>query len=166
MICPRCHENASKVIDSRPSDDGYSIRRRRKCTNCGFRFTTFERYEETPLLVVKKDGTRQEFNRKKILNGLVRSAEKRPISMETLTKMTDAVENKVRATGESEISSQQIGEYVMDELKDVDEIAYIRFASVYRQFKDVGAFMTELKSMIKQNKEASANQKTAKKKNS
>lgn len=162
MICPRCHENASKVIDSRPSDDGYSIRRRRKCTNCGFRFTTFERYEETPLLVVKKDGTRQEFNRKKILNGLVRSAEKRPISMETLTKMTDAVENKVRATGESEISSQQIGEYVMDELKDVDEIAYIRFASVYRQFKDVDAFMNELKSMIKQNKEDS-NTKSAKK---
>lgn len=161
MICPRCHENASKVIDSRPSDDGYSIRRRRKCTNCGFRFTTFERYEETPLLVVKKDGTRQEFNRKKILNGLVRSAEKRPISMETLTKMTDAVENKVRATGESEISSQQIGEYVMDELKDVDEIAYIRFASVYRQFKDVDAFMNELKSMIKQNKEDST--KSAKK---
>jgi transcriptional repressor NrdR len=117
--------------------------------HCGFRFTTFERYEETPLLVVKKDGTRQEFSRQKILNGIVRSAEKRPVSMERLTKLTDKVEKKVRSLGENEISSQLIGKYVMNELKDVDEVAYIRFASVYRQFKDVDAFMSELETMVK-----------------
>ena len=149
MICPHCHQNGSRVIDSRPSDDGTCIRRRRECVNCGYRFTTFERYEETPLLVVKKDGTREEFNRKKILNGLVRSAEKRPVSMEKLTSITDDVENQVRRLGENEVSSQVIGEYVMKELKDVDEISYIRFASVYRQFKDVDAFMDEIQSMMK-----------------
>jgi transcriptional repressor NrdR len=117
--------------------------------HCGFRFTTFERYEETPLLVVKKDGTRQEFSRQKILNGIVRSAEKRPVSMERLTKLTDKVEKKVRSLGENEVSSQLIGKYVMNELKDVDEVAYIRFASVYRQFKDVDAFMSELETMVK-----------------
>lgn len=140
------------MVDSRPSDDGTSIRRRRECANCGFRFTTFERYEETPLLVVKKDGTRQEFSRQKILNGLVRSAEKRPVSMEQLTTIADKVESQVRRLGETEVSSQLIGKYVMNELKDVDEISYIRFASVYRQFKDVDAFMSELQSMMGKNK--------------
>ena len=135
MRCPHCHKNGSRVVDSRPSEDGTFIRRRRECIHCGFRFTTFERYEETPLLVIKKDGTRQEFSRQKILNGIVRSAEKRPVSMERLTKVTD-----------------KIGKFVMQELKDVDEIAYIRFASVYRQFKDVDAFMNELESMMKNNK--------------
>lgn len=157
MICPHCHKNGSRVIDSRPSEDGTVIRRRRECANCGFRFTTFERYEETPLLVVKKDGTRQEFNRQKILNGLVRSAEKRPVSMEQLTKIADSVENQVRRLGETEVSSQVIGKYVMNELKDVDEISYIRFASVYRQFKDVDAFMNELQSMIGHDKRSGHN---------
>ena len=138
MRCPHCHKNGSRVVDSRPSEDGSFIRRRRECIHCGFRFTTFERYEETPLLVIKKDGTRQEFSRQKILNGIVRSAEKRPVSMERLTKI-----------GESEVSSQIIGKFVMNELKGVDEIAYIRFASVYRQFKDVDAFMSELETMMK-----------------
>lgn len=151
MICPHCHKNGSRVVDSRPSEDGTTIRRRRECTHCGFRFTTFERYEETPLLVVKKNGTRQEFNRQKILNGLVRSAEKRPVSMEQLTNIVDKVENQVRRLGETEVSSQLIGQYVMKQLKDVDEISYIRFASVYRQFKDVDAFMSELQSMIGKN---------------
>lgn len=152
MICPHCHKNGSRVVDSRPSEDGTFIRRRRECIHCGFRFTTFERYEESPLLVIKKDGTRQEFNRRKILNGLIRSAEKRPVSMERLTSIANNVENKVRSLGENEISSQLIGRYVMDDLKNVDEIAYIRFASIYRQFKDVDAFMNEIQSMMKANK--------------
>lgn len=151
MQCPHCHHNGSRVVDSRPSEDGICIRRRRECANCGFRFTTFECYEEMPLLVVKKDGTRQEFNRQKVLNGLVRSAEKRPVSMEKLTSIANEVERRVRSMGENEVSSQVIGEYVMNELKDVDEISYIRFASVYRQFKDVDAFMNELEAMINQN---------------
>ncbi len=149
MRCPHCHKNGSRVVDSRPSEDGSVIRRRRECIHCGFRFTTFERYEETPLLVIKKDGTRQEFSRKKILNGIVRSAEKRPVSMERLTKIADKVEKQIRSIGESEVSSQIIGKFVMNELKGVDEIAYIRFASVYRQFKDVDAFMSELETMMK-----------------
>ena len=149
MKCPHCHRNGSRVVDSRPSDDRTFIRRRRECVHCGFRFTTFERYEETPLLVIKKDGTRQEFSRQKILNGIVRSAEKRPVSMDRLTKLTDKVEKRVRSLGENEISSQVIGKFVMNELKDVDEVAYIRFASVYRQFKDVDAFMSELETMVK-----------------
>ena len=157
MICPHCHKNGSRVIDSRPSEDGTCIRRRRECANCGFRFTTFERYEETPLLVVKKDGTRQELNRQKILNGLVRSAEKRPVSMEQLTKIPDKVESQVRRLGETEVSSQLIGKYVMTELKAVDEVSYIRFASVYRQFKDVDAFMSELQTMIGNNKRSDHN---------
>lgn len=149
MRCPHCHKNGSRVVDSRPSEDGTFIRRRRECIHCGFRFTTFERYEQTPLLVIKKDGTRQEFSRQKILNGMVRSAEKRPVSIERLTKLTDKVEREVRGLGENEVSSQVIGKFVMNELKNVDEVAYIRFASVYRQFKDVDAFMNELETMIK-----------------
>ena len=149
MRCPHCHKNGSRVVDSRPSEDGSFIRSRRECIHCGFRFTTFERYEKTPLLVIKKDGTRQEFSRQKILNGIVRSAEKRPVSMERLTKIADKVEKQIRSIGESEVSSQIIGKFVMNELKGVDEIAYIRFASVYRQFKDVDAFMSELETMMK-----------------
>ncbi|HJA73015.1 MAG TPA: transcriptional regulator NrdR [Candidatus Limosilactobacillus faecipullorum] len=148
MICPHCHHNGSRVVDSRPSEDGTFIRRRRECMNCGFRFTTFERYEETPLLVIKKDGTRQEFSRQKVLNGLVRSAEKRPVSMEKLTDIASNVEVRIRRLGENEVSSQVIGEFVMNELQEVDQIAYIRFASVYRQFKDVDTFMNELKSVM------------------
>lgn len=150
MLCPHCHHNGSRVIDSRPAEDHLSIRRRRECINCGFRFTTFERYEETPLLVVKKDGTREGFSRQKILNGLVRAAEKRPVSMDQLTKLADQVESQVRRLGENEVASQVVGEYVMEALKSIDEIAYIRFASVYRQFKDVEAFTAEIAAMKKE----------------
>lgn len=148
MQCPHCHHNGSKVIDSRPTDDGRSIRRRRECENCGFRFTTFERVEQSPLLIIKKDGTREEFNREKILRGVIRSAEKRPVSMEQMTGLVENVENQIRGLGESEVSSQVVGEYVMKCLKKLDEVAYIRFASVYRQFKDMGVFLKELQNMV------------------
>ncbi|WP_258421088.1 transcriptional regulator NrdR, partial [Lacticaseibacillus rhamnosus] len=125
---------------------------RRECENCGFRFTTFERVEQTPLLVIKKNGTREEFNREKILKGLIRAAEKRPVTMEQMQGIVDSVENQLRAIGENEVSSQAIGEYVMSKLADVDDVAYIRFASVYRQFKDMSVFMQELQDMMKKEK--------------
>lgn len=153
MKCPHCGNNGSRVVDSRPTDEGRVIRRRRECEKCGFRFTTFERVEATPLLVIKKNGSREEFDRDKILKGIVRAAEKRPLNMEQMTDVVDKVENKVRSLGESEISSQIIGEYVMNILVDLDEIAYIRFASVYRQFKDMHVFLDELQDMMKKDEE-------------
>ncbi len=153
MQCPKCHHNNSKVVDSRQADDGRTIRRRRECENCGFRFTTFERIEETPLLVIKKNGTREEFNREKVLRGLVRSAEKRPVTMDQMEKIVDQVERKSRETGESEIPTNLIGEYVMEYLVDLDEIAYIRFASVYRQFKDMSVFLKELQDIVEKAKD-------------
>jgi len=150
--CPHCHHNSSRVDDSRPTDGGRAIRRRRECENCGFRFTTFERGEQTPLLVIKKNGTREEFNREKILKGLIRAAEKRPVTMEQMQSIVDSVENQLRAIGENEVSSQAIGEFVMSKLADVDDVAYIRFASVYRQFKDMSVFMQELQDMMKKEK--------------
>jgi len=138
--CPKCHYNSSRVIDSRQADDGRAIRRRRECENCGFRFTTFERLEETPLLVVKKNGDREEFSREKILRGLIRSAEKRPVAMEQM--------ESVREMGDKEVSTNQIGEFVMEELVNLDEISYIRFASVYRQFKDMSVFLKELQDIV------------------
>lgn len=152
MRCPRCHNNHSRVIDSRQADDGRAIRRRRECENCSNRFTTFERIEATPLLVIKKNGTREEFNRDKILRGLIRSAEKRPVGMEQMEQIVDKVENRIRSLGENEISSNLIGEYVMEELVDVDEISYIRFASVYRQFKDMSVFLKELQDIVEKAK--------------
>jgi transcriptional repressor NrdR len=149
MKCPHCGNNGSRVVDSRPTDEGRVIRRRRECEECGFRFTTFERIEATPLLVIKKNGSREEFDRDKVLKGIVRAAEKRPVNMEQMTDIVDKVENKVRSLGESEVSSQIIGEYVMNILVNLDEIAYIRFASVYRQFKDMNVFLTELQGMVK-----------------
>ncbi|WP_054699959.1 transcriptional regulator NrdR [Secundilactobacillus odoratitofui] len=149
MHCPHCHHNGSRVVDSRPTDEGRVIRRRRECENCGFRFTTFERIEVTPLLVIKKNGTREEFNREKVLRGIIRSAEKRPVGMDVMTNLVDEVENEIRALGENEVSSQLIGEYVMKRLADIDEISYIRFASVYRQFKDMSVFLEELKDVMK-----------------
>lgn len=153
MKCPHCGNNGSRVVDSRPTDEGRVIRRRRECEDCGFRFTTFERVEATPLLVIKKNGSREEFDRDKILNGIVRAAEKRPVKMEQMTDIVDKVENKIRSLGESEVSSQVIGEYVMNILVDLDEIAYIRFASVYRQFKDMNVFLNELQDMVKKDEE-------------
>src|SRR5699024_5382197 len=148
MLCPQCHNNSSRVVDSRPADNGNAIRRRRECEKCGYRFTTFERIEATPLLVVKKNGAREEFNRDKILRGLIRSAEKRPVAMEQMEQIVDQVENRVRSLGENEISTTLIGEYVMEYLVGLDDIAYIRFASVYRQFKDMGVFLKELQDIV------------------
>lgn len=153
MQCPKCHHNSSKVIDSRQADDGRAIRRRRECEKCGFRFTTFERVEETPLLVIKKNGTREEFNREKILRGLVRSAEKRPVTMDQMERIVDQVERRIRESGDSEIPTHLIGEYVMEYLVDLDEIAYIRFASVYRQFKDMSVFLKELQDIVEKAKD-------------
>ncbi|MCL0318449.1 transcriptional regulator NrdR [Apilactobacillus xinyiensis] len=152
MQCPHCHKKSSKVIDSRPTENGRVIRRRRECENCGYRYTTFERIEETPLLVIKSNGNREEFNREKILKGIIRSAEKRPVPMIEMTKIVDHVENKIRSAGDNEVSSQLIGSYVMNELADIDEISYIRFASVYRQFKDMTVFYNELKGVIEKDK--------------
>lgn len=155
MQCPKCHYNGSRVVDSRPADDGRAIRRRRECEDCSFRFTTFERVEVAPLLVVKKNGAREEFNRDKVLRGLVRSAEKRPVPIDEMEKVVDNVENRIRSLGENEVSTTLIGGYVMEDLVDLDEIAYIRFASVYRQFKDMSVFLEELQEVIdKENKES------------
>ncbi|CCK84081.1 Transcriptional repressor NrdR [Lactobacillus equicursoris 66c] len=148
MLCPNCHENASRVIDSRPTDEGRTIRRRRECENCGYRFTTFERVEQTPLLVIKNDGTREAFNREKILNGVAAACQKRPVTSEQLNKLVDSVENAIRSKGVSEISSKEIGELVMDQLADIDDVAYIRFASIYRQFTDMSSFMKTMEDMM------------------
>lgn len=153
MQCPKCQNNGSRVVDSRPADDGRAIRRRRECENCGYRFTTFERIETTPLLVVKKNGNREEFNRDKILRGLVRSAEKRPVTMDQMEQIVDQVENQVRALGENEVSTTLIGELVMEKLINLDEIAYIRFASVYRQFKDMSVFLQEMQEIVKKDED-------------
>lgn len=152
MKCPKCHKEGSRVVDSRPADNGHAIRRRRECSNCGYRFTTFERVEVTPLLVIKKNGNREEFNRQKILKGIVRATEKRPVGMDKITEIVDQVESKVRSVGSTEVSSQLIGEYIMGILADVDEVAYIRFASVYRQFKDMDAFKHELEELMARDK--------------
>ena len=147
MHCPRCKFNGSRVIDSRPADDGRSIRRRRECDECGYRFTTFERLEKAPILVIKRNGNREAFNREKLLNGLVRSAEKRPIPLSQLEQIVNEVEHTINQEGENEISSMLIGEMVMDYLAKIDDIAYIRFASVYRQFTDRKMFLKELERM-------------------
>ncbi|MBM6613437.1 transcriptional regulator NrdR [Desemzia sp. RIT804] len=147
MQCPRCQHNGTRVIDSRPADEGRAIRRRRECESCRYRFTTFERIERVPLLVVKKNGDREEFNREKILRGVIRSCEKRPVPMDQMEKIVNEIENDIRSLGENEVSSTVIGEYVMEKLAEVDDVAYIRFASVYRQFKDIGVFMEEMKEL-------------------
>ena len=147
MQCPRCKFKCSRVIDSRPADDGRSIRRRRECDECGYRFTTFERLEKAPILVIKRNGNREAFSREKLLNGLVRSAEKRPIPLSQLEQIVNEVEHKINQEGENEISSMLIGEMVMDYLAKIDDIAYIRFASVYRQFTDRKMFLKELERM-------------------
>ncbi len=149
MRCPSCQYNGTRVLDSRPVDDSKSIRRRRECESCGFRFTTFEKVEEIPLIVVKKGGTREEFSRDKILRGLIRACEKRPVPLKDLEEITNYVEKELRNKGISEVKSDHIGEMVMDKLADVDEVAYVRFASVYRQFKDINVFIDELKDLIK-----------------
>ncbi len=148
MKCPLCDYPGTKVLDSRPVNDNQSIRRRRECEKCNRRFTTFETVEETPLMVVKKDGSREEFSRDKLLRGLIRACEKRPVSVEQLDGIVDAVERELRQTASTEISSRDIGEFVMEQLYHVDEVAYVRFASVYRQFKDIDMFMKELSALL------------------
>jgi len=144
MLCPYCQEAESKVIDSRSSEDGAVIRRRRECAVCKRRFTTYERVEERPLLVVKKGGNREQFDRNKILNGLTRACEKRPVSSETIEKIVNAIETDLRDINDREVSSRVIGEMVMDKLRSLDEVAYVRFASVYRQFTDVNSFINTI----------------------
>ena len=144
MKCMYCGCEDSKVIDSRSTDDGRSIRRRRECSNCGRRFTTFETIESVPLLVVKRDGTRQLFEKEKLKNGIIRACEKRPISMAQIDGVADNIEKALYNSLEQEVSSQKIGDLVMQELKTLDEVAYIRFAAVYRQFKDSATFIEEL----------------------
>lgn len=148
MKCPYCSFEESKVIDSRPTDEGERIRRRRECLSCQKRFTTYEIIESLPIIVIKKDKSREVFNRDKLLNGLLRACEKRPVSLEKLENMIDEIEVVLQNSLDREVSSDKIGELVMDKLKDVDEVAYVRFASVYRQFKDIGTFMSELNKLL------------------
>jgi transcriptional repressor NrdR len=148
MKCPFCGYEESKVIDSRPTDDGERIRRRRECINCLKRFTTYEIIESLPLIVIKKDKSRQTFDRQKLLNGMLRACEKRPVSIESLEKAADSIEASLQNSLDREITSTKIGELVMDKLKDIDEVAYVRFASVYRQFRDINTFMDELTKLL------------------
>ena len=148
MKCPYCGKENTRVIDSRPTDDS-SIRRRRQCDECGKRFTTYEKLETMPLMVIKKDNNREPYDREKIVAGIVRSCHKRPISMTQINDMVDDIEGQIFNMGEKEIPTTTIGSIVMDKLKDLDEVAYVRFASVYREFKDVNTFMDEIKKILK-----------------
>lgn len=148
MKCPYCGKENTRVMDSRPTDDS-SIRRRRQCDECGKRFTTYEKVETLPLIVVKKDNNREPYDREKIVAGIVRSCHKRPISMKQINDMVDDIEGQIFNMEEKEIPTTTIGSIVMDKLKDLDEVAYVRFASVYREFKDVNTFMDEIKKILK-----------------
>ena len=152
MKCPYCGFVESRVIDSRPTDEGERIRRRRECLKCGKRFTTYEVIENVPIVVIKKDKSRETFDRSKLLNGLLRACEKRPVSMDTLERIVDEIENLLQNSLDRVVSSQRIGTYAMEKLKTVDEVAYVRFASVYRQFKDINSFMEELSKIINSKK--------------
>ena len=147
MKCPFCAYLESKVVDSRPADEGASIRRR-ECLSCHKRFTTYETMESLPLMVVKKDGSRQSFDRNKVMNGLIRACEKRPVSFSTMEEIVNEIEQTLQNEMEREVSSAEIGELVMERLKKVDEVSYVRFASVYRQFKDINTFMRELNKLL------------------
>ena len=148
MKCPYCGYKESKVVDSRPADEGSSIRRRRECLSCEKRFTTYETMESLPMVVIKKDGSRQSFDRGKVLRGMIRACEKRPVPLADLERLTDEIEQNLQNSLEREISTEVIGEQVMEKLKGVDEVAYVRFASVYRQFKDINTFMAELNKLL------------------
>ncbi|MBR2081338.1 MAG: transcriptional regulator NrdR [Oscillospiraceae bacterium] len=150
MKCPFCGFEESKVVDSRHSEDGSSIRRRRECLSCQKRFTTYETVESLPAVVVKRDNSRQPFDRNKILNGMLRACEKRPVSMASLEKAADEIEQAVQNSLDREVSAEAIGEMVMDKLRELDEVAYVRFASVYRQFRDINTFMAELTKLLKE----------------
>ena len=148
MKCPFCNQDNTRVVDSRPIDDNSAIRRRRLCDECGKRFTTYEKVETIPLIVIKKDQNREQYDRRKIENGILRACYKRPVSAEQITVVTDNIETSIFNREEKEIDSKIIGEIVMDQLKDLDAVAYVRFASVYREFKDVNTFMDELKKIL------------------
>ena len=148
MKCPFCCYSESKVIDSRPADEGSSIRRRRECLSCAKRFTTYETMESLPMVVVKKDGSRQSFDRRKVLGGMIRACEKRPVPLAELEKIAGEIEQDLQNSMEREIKTEVIGERVMDRLRSVDQVAYVRFASVYRQFKDIDTFMAELNKLL------------------
>jgi len=150
MRCPYCSYSESKVIDSRPAEEGTTIRRRRECLSCGKRFTTYEIMESLPLLVIKRDGSRQSFDRMKVIGGMVKACEKRPVRADEIERIADEVEQELQSSLEREVSSVQIGEMIMDRLKDLDQVAYVRFASVYRQFKDINTFLEELNKMLKE----------------
>ncbi len=152
MKCPYCSFDESKVIDSRPTDEGERIRRRRECLRCGKRFTTYEVIETVPVVVIKKDKSREAFDRNKLLNGLLRACEKRPVPLATLEEVVDEIETNLQNSLDREVPSSLIGTYAMDKLREIDEVAYVRFASVYRQFKDINSFMEEL-SKIKNARE-------------
>ena len=148
MKCPFCGHPESKVIDSRPADENASIRRRRECLACGKRFTTYETVESLPIVVIKKDGSRQSFDRQKVLRGMIRACEKRPVSLAELERIADEIEQELQNSMEREIRTADIGEKVMERLRSVDQVAYVRFASVYRQFKDIVTFMAELNKLL------------------
>ena len=148
MKCPDCGYSESKVIDSRPTDEGERIRRRRECLKCSKRFTTYEIIENVPVIVIKKDKSRESFDPNKLLGGMLRACEKRPVSLDTLEAAVDEIQNSLQNSLDREIPSSLIGELAMDKLKDIDQVAYVRFASVYRQFKDINTFMEELRRMI------------------
>lgn len=153
MRCPYCKEENSKVIDSRPTDENYAIRRRRECLSCEMRFTTYEKIERTPLLIIKKDGSRQEYNREKILRGIIRACEGRAISFERMEEVVEKIEHNLNKTQLKEIESAVIGNEIMEQLKNIDEVAYVRFASVYKNFKDIDTFMQELQKLIEEKRE-------------
>lgn len=148
MRCPFCSYEESKVVDSRPTDEGTKIRRRRECLKCQRRFTTYEIIETLPVIVVKKDKSREVFDRNKLLTGLIRASANRPVSVEQLEKLVDSIELELQNSLDSEVTSEKIGELAMDGLRDIDEVSYVRFASVYRQFKDINTFMEELKKLL------------------
>ena len=150
MKCPYCGDQESKVVDSRHSEDGQSIRRRRECLSCQKRFTTYETGESLPMVVIKRDNSRQSFDRNKILNGMLRACEKRPVAMADLELAVDEIEQSLQNSLDREVSTSQIGELVMERLKPLDEVAYVRFASVYRQFKDINSFMRELNKILEE----------------
>lgn len=149
MKCPFCGYDDSKVLDTRPTDEGYTIRRRRECLKCQKRFTTYEKIEQSPVMVIKKDGNRQAFDRDKIVRGMIKSCEKRPVSADEIEEAVNNIEKKIDNSMRREITSLEIGEMVMDELKDLDEVSYVRFASVYREFKDLQSFVDELENFVK-----------------
>ena len=151
MKCPFCGEIDSKVLDSRSTENGVSIRRRRECLSCGKRFTSYEKVEEMPIMVIKKDGSRQSFNRKKVINGLLRACEKRPVSMDTIDNIVYELETAIYNSLEREITSVEIGEKVLQKLKKIDDVAFIRFASVYRDFKDIKTFSDEINKLMNSN---------------